>query len=119
MPGLVGLDGQFAAQKIFMHYYHVCGLMLSSEVHDRTGERTMSCTGLNFNRTQRWTRMKRLVLSCRLQRVILRVSANTKGQRSRARSTNTRPSCAVAPRRRSTAGLTTTRRAAISGAASS
>jgi hypothetical protein len=46
MPGLVGLDGQLAAQKIFMHYYHVCGLMLSSEVHDRTGERTMSCTGL-------------------------------------------------------------------------
>ena len=45
-PGQIGHDGQYAGQKIFMHVYHVCGLMLCSEVHERTGERSMACLAL-------------------------------------------------------------------------
>ena len=47
MPGLVGHDGQYADVKFFAHYYHVCGLMLSSSIHDRTGERTVECACLS------------------------------------------------------------------------
>ena len=43
---LVGHDGQYAGHKIFAHVYHVCALMLTSQVHDRTGERTMTCLAL-------------------------------------------------------------------------
>jgi len=43
---LVGHDAQYAGQKTFMHYFHVCALMLTSEVHDRTGERTLTCLAL-------------------------------------------------------------------------